>query len=294
MPPRKKPPTASERQRKTNQYVRKKKGKVTPSHDPTLGASPSHGSTPKGTPTQDVTPVASPYTPGYSPSQTQTKRQIEEVVPAGPVYNAGEGSSSRAAPQEDDGGPVDKSVLATFNDHVAYAIWHRTLEEGNCKKLHTMCHWLKLKFWDLSKEVEGVQQRVRNSGLLPLIEHNYRCIDYVAVTAFIERWQPDINTFHLPFGEMTITLDDVISILGVSVVGSCFSGRWGGKEIGYKNAIELTKEGLGVSEAEVVNECDKAFSLRLGWIKEMCQGRATSTSTEVELDQCARPIFSTC
>ncbi|KAM7481049.1 hypothetical protein LguiB_005632 [Lonicera macranthoides] len=130
MPPRKKPPTALERQRKINQYVCKKKGKATPSHDPTLGASLSHGSTPKGTPTQDVTPVASPYTPGYSPSQTQTELQTEEVVSAAPVYNAGEGSSSRAAPQEDDGGPVDKSVLTTFNDHVAYAIWHRTLQAG--------------------------------------------------------------------------------------------------------------------------------------------------------------------
>ncbi|KAM7501752.1 hypothetical protein LguiB_000656 [Lonicera macranthoides] len=105
MPPHKKPPTALERLRKTKQYVRKKKGKAAPSHDPTLRASPSHGSTPKGTPTQDVTPVASPYTPG-------------------------EGSSSRTAPQEDNGGPVDKSVLTTFNDHVAYAIWHRTLQAG--------------------------------------------------------------------------------------------------------------------------------------------------------------------
>ncbi|KAM7500542.1 hypothetical protein LguiA_024956 [Lonicera macranthoides] len=60
MPPRKKPPTASERLRKTKQYVRKKKGKAAPSHNLTLEASPSHGSTPKGTSTQDVTPVASP------------------------------------------------------------------------------------------------------------------------------------------------------------------------------------------------------------------------------------------
>ncbi|KAM7496399.1 hypothetical protein LguiA_020813 [Lonicera macranthoides] len=126
MPPHKKPPTALERLRKTKQYVRKKKGKAAPSHDPTLRASPSHGSTPKGTPTQDVTPVASPYTPG-------------------------EGSSSRTAPQEDNGGPVDKSVLTTFNDHVAYAIWHRTLHFADCTRsvpntgykenLSRICRW---------------------------------------------------------------------------------------------------------------------------------------------------------
>lgn len=34
------------------------------------------------------------------------------------------------------------------------------------------------------------------------------------ISAFVERWQPETNTFHMPFGEMTITLHDVSSILG--------------------------------------------------------------------------------
>ena len=71
--------------------------------------------------------MASPYTPGYSPSQTQILRQPEEVVLSSPVHDVGEGSNNRTAPQEDDGGPVDKSILTTFKDHVAYAIWHRKL-----------------------------------------------------------------------------------------------------------------------------------------------------------------------
>ena len=73
----------------------------------------------------------------------------------------------------------------------------------------SVCHWPKLQAWDLSREVEGVKQRVRDSGLAPLVYHSYRFIDYVVVAAFVERWQPDTNTFHLPFGDMTITLDDM-------------------------------------------------------------------------------------
>ncbi|CAN0846935.1 Protein MAINTENANCE OF MERISTEMS [Linum grandiflorum] len=38
---------------------------------------------------------------------------------------------------------------------------------------------------------------------------------------FIERWQPDTNSFHLPFGEMTITLHDVRYILHVLTDGKC-------------------------------------------------------------------------
>lgn len=63
----------------------------------------------------------------------------------------------------------------------------------------------------------GVKQRVKDSGLSSLIEHNYRFINYVAVFAFVEQWQPDMNTFHFPFGEITITLDDVKQIFGVLV-----------------------------------------------------------------------------
>ena len=40
------------------------------------------------------------------------------------------------------------------------------------------------------------------------------------ISAFVERWQPDTNTFHLPFGEMTIMLHDVAYILGLAIEGN--------------------------------------------------------------------------
>ncbi|CAN0862876.1 Protein MAIN-LIKE 1 [Linum grandiflorum] len=48
-----------------------------------------------------------------------------------------------------------------------------------------------------------------------------RNLDYGLLKAFIERWQPDTNSFHLPFGEMTITLHDVQYILQVPIKGKC-------------------------------------------------------------------------
>ncbi|KAL2940999.1 Protein MAIN-LIKE 1 [Bienertia sinuspersici] len=44
-------------------------------------------------------------------------------------------------------------------------------------------------------------------------------IDWPLISAFVERWQPDTNSFHLPFGEMTIMLHDVFRILGISIDG---------------------------------------------------------------------------
>lgn len=39
------------------------------------------------------------------------------------------------------------------------------------------------------------------------------------ISAFVERWHLETNTFHMPFGEMSITLHDVFYILRISVTG---------------------------------------------------------------------------
>lgn len=39
------------------------------------------------------------------------------------------------------------------------------------------------------------------------------------ISAFVERWHPETNSFHLPFGEMTVTLHDVSLIMGLPIHG---------------------------------------------------------------------------
>ena len=46
--------------------------------------------------------------------------------------------------------------------------------------------------------------------------------DQPFLEAFVERWQSDTNTFHMAWGEMTITLHDVFHILRVPVAGRPF------------------------------------------------------------------------
>ena len=44
------------------------------------------------------------------------------------------------------------------------------------------------------------------------------------ITAFVEQWRPETHIFHLPYGEMTITLQDVEAIMGLPIEGEAMVG----------------------------------------------------------------------
>ena len=97
-------------------------------------------------------------------------------------------------------------------------------------------------------------------GRLPYIMHQH--IDCALISAFVERWQPDTNTFHMPWGEMTIMLHDVQRILGIGIEGSLpvepAEGEWKGVIAGLfgETMSELRRKGIftsgGINVAEVM------------------------------------------
>ncbi|KAL4354243.1 hypothetical protein GQ457_06G012080 [Hibiscus cannabinus] len=65
------------------------------------------------------------------------------------------------------------------------------------------------------------------------------------ISALVERWRPETHTFHLPYGEAIITLEDVAYQLGLPVEGHAITGK------AEDNWFLLGRELLGVDPVDL-------------------------------------------
>ncbi|XP_026451764.1 uncharacterized protein LOC113352110 [Papaver somniferum] len=77
----------------------------------------------------------------------------------------------------------------------------------------------KMLDWPLKDECERFKTIIENSGLADAAENSMLEHDRVAISAFLERLYPETDTFHMSFGEITITSDDVVQIVRLPVHG---------------------------------------------------------------------------
>ncbi|KAK9698525.1 hypothetical protein RND81_08G110400 [Saponaria officinalis] len=115
------------------------------------------------------------------------------------------------------GGPSHINVLGSFGGHIAFSSWTQPEKVRSWLKCYERSGSLEAR--NDIKLPDAVVQRFLESGL----GHLRRCmtigLDENLISAFVERCQPDNNTFHKPFGEISIMLHDVQRILGILVNG---------------------------------------------------------------------------
>ena len=71
---------------------------------------------------------------------------------------------------------------------------------------------------------ERVANYLEQAGFAGLSKLPFIHVDWALVMALVERWRPETHTFHLPHGEMTITLQDVEVLLGLPIDGRPVTG----------------------------------------------------------------------
>ncbi|KAJ4717873.1 Serine/threonine-protein phosphatase 7 long form-like protein [Melia azedarach] len=175
-------------------------------------------------------------------------------------------------------GPIDTSVLYEQEQHVSSAIWEG--QDRGTLRCHE--HTSKIDGWKLTKKQIDL---VGKAGF-----GHFRLIGQVSlnnplISALVERWRRETNTFHLPNGEITITLDEVTRILGLRVNGEAvvrdntFLGT----------NTEICESLLGKAPNSDAKEI-KGGMVKLSWLKENFSECPKDASNE-EVEQRTRAFL---
>ncbi|KAI0511042.1 hypothetical protein KFK09_011660 [Dendrobium nobile] len=100
---------------------------------------------------------------------------------------------------------------------------HRAAHPEQGTILEAASHLLMVHEWPIN--CPRFMEALVFVGLDSVSQMRYRRMDHHLLTALVERWSPQTNTFHLPVGEMSITLQDVSMILGIQIDGPSFVGH---------------------------------------------------------------------
>nr|POF04354.1 serine/threonine-protein phosphatase 7 long form like [Quercus suber] len=115
-------------------------------------------------------------------------------------------------------GPIDDSVLTKQPNHRSTDIWNG--EEPSPLE----CHGRSKEMAKILMQDNQVIDIIKLVGLEGLFRAPSREIDHGPISTLVKRWQPETHTFHLPHGEMSITLQDVEVILGLPIDGEVLVG----------------------------------------------------------------------
>ncbi|XP_017428889.1 protein MAIN-LIKE 1-like [Vigna angularis] len=107
------------------------------------------------------------------------------------------------------------------------------------------------------------------SGLSFLVNLSYEYVDHGSIVALAERWHLETNTFNLLVGKMSVTLDDVLNLLLLPIMGQFCEVE----ELEYEEAQSLIMELLGVDRAKATIEMKQSRGpkVRLSWLCEVYQ-----------------------
>ena len=123
-------------------------------------------------------------------------------------------------------------------------------------------------------------------GLLrvPNIDH-----DHALITKLVKRWRPEMHSFHLPHGEMTITLQDMEVIMGVPIDGLLVVGftrmdDWGdlyAEFLGHRSPNRQVGAGKNIAVME-------GPKVKAKWLKEQFSNPLSADATKVLMQPYAR------
>ncbi|KAK9992258.1 hypothetical protein SO802_027243 [Lithocarpus litseifolius] len=183
-------------------------------------------------------------------------------------------------------GPSIQDVLRRQDVHRSSSLWDAPLEGEVVPGV------LKCRHREKGLLEGGVDPRIStyitDAGLDGLLRVPNIDIDHALITALMERWGPETHTFHLPHGEMTITLQDIEVIMGVPVVGLPVVGltrmNWSNlcaELLGHRPPDRVVGRGPNTAVME-------GPRVKAKWLEEQFTNPLPADATEVRVQQYAR------
>ena len=132
-----------------------------------------------------------------------------------------------------------------------------------------------MRMWRMDIRIRSYVIYARFYGVYRL---GHIMIDWPLITCLVERWRPETHTFHVPFGETTITLQDVAIILGLRIDGPAVTGTC------VFDVAELCRELLGVIS---LVDALRGTSISIWWLCDQLSTLALDAD-EVALERSTR------
>ncbi|XP_075665819.1 serine/threonine-protein phosphatase 7 long form homolog [Castanea sativa] len=131
---------------------------------------------------------------------------------------------------------------------------------------------------------------ITDAGLDGLLWVPHMDLDHALITALVERWRPETHSFHLPHGEMTITLQDIEVIMGVPVhglpvVGFTHMDNWRDFCMDLLGTPPPPDRPVGTKKNTAVLEGPR---IKAKWLEEQFRNPLPADATEVRVQQYAR------
>jgi len=103
---------------------------------------------------------------------------------------------------------------------------------------------------------------VESSGLYHLIYTEFSTVTHAMVHALCERWHTKTSSFHLPVGEMTITLDDVYNLLHLPIQDRMLDHD---AIVDWDRGIDLMIKLLGMSDVVARAEAKTEYGAHISY-----------------------------
>jgi Plant mobile domain len=121
---------------------------------------------------------------------------------------------------------------------------------------------------------ESYGPALKKLGLYQLVQIQHTKTDHRLITALVERWRPETHTFHMPVGEVGLTLQDVSCLWGLPINGLPIIGpsdRDSAKLIKDSFGIEVNSDMMKIKRRAGENQEDifqqSGFRISLKWLR---------------------------